>query len=95
MATSNRYKLVFFVPLPDLARCKVGIFDAGGGRYPGPGKYTEVCWQTVGTGQYRPDDTANPHIGSAGKLEEVQEARVEVLCVGEDVTRKAVAALKA
>lgn len=48
----------------------------------------------MGTGQFRPGDTANPHIGSAGALEQVQEARVETLCVGEDIARKAVQALK-
>lgn len=48
----------------------------------------------MGTGQFRPGETANPHIGSVGTLAEVQEARVESLCVGEDVARKAVEALK-
>jgi hypothetical protein len=46
------------------------------------------------TGQFRPGDSANPNIGGVGKLEEVQEARVETLCLGEDVVRKAVEALK-
>ena len=41
-----------------------------------------------------PGDKANPNIGSVGKLEEVQEFRVETLCLGEDITRKAVEALK-
>ena len=48
----------------------------------------------MGTGQFRPGDTANPNIGSVGILEEVKEARVETLCVGEDVARKVVEALK-
>jgi hypothetical protein len=89
-----RFKLVFFVPPSALGACKAAIFAAGAGRYPGPGNYTECCWTTMGTGQFRPGDTANPHIGSVGALEEVQEARVETLCDGEDVARKAVEALK-
>lgn len=48
----------------------------------------------MGTGQFRPGDAANPHIGSVGALEEVPEAKVETLCVGEDIARKAVKALK-
>ena len=48
----------------------------------------------MGTGQFRPGDTANPNIGSVGALEEVKEARVETLCVGEDVAKKVVDALK-
>jgi hypothetical protein len=93
-SSAARFKLVFFVPQSALAACKAAIFAAGAGRYPGPGNYTECCWTAMGTGQFRPGDTANPHIGSVGTLEEVQEARVETLCVGEDVARKAVEALK-
>ena len=48
----------------------------------------------MGIGQFRPGDTANPNIGSVGILEEVKELRVETLCVGEDVAKKAVDALK-
>jgi hypothetical protein len=93
-STITKFKLVFHVPPSALTACKEAIFAAGAGRYPGKGNYTECCFVTMGTGQFRPGDTANPHIGSLGKLEEVQEARVETLCVGEDVARKAVEALK-
>ena len=48
----------------------------------------------MATGQFRPGGTASPNIGSVGALEEVKEARVETLCVGEDVARKVVEALK-
>ncbi len=48
----------------------------------------------MGTGQFRPGATANPSIGNVGELEEIQEARVETLCLGEDVVRKAIKALK-
>ena len=48
----------------------------------------------MGAGQLCPGDTANINIGSVRALEEVREARVETLCVGEDVARKAVDALK-
>ena len=89
-----RFTLVFYVPPSDLEACKTAIFAAGAGRYPGVGKYTECCWTTSGKGQFRPGDTANPHIGSVGALEEVQEIRVETLCVGKKVARSAVEALK-
>lgn len=89
-----RFRLIFMVPLTAMEACKAAIFAAGAGRYPGSGNYTECCFTTIGTGQFRPGDAANPHLGSVGKLEEVQEARVETLCIGEDVARKAVQALK-
>lgn len=94
MAAAVRFRLIFHVPVTALEACKRAIFAAGAGRYPGPGNYTECCWTVIGTGQFRPGDTANPHLGKPGELESVPEARVETLCVGEDVTRKAVAALK-
>lgn len=92
--TPTKYKLVFFVPDEALESVKAAVFSTGAGSCPGPGKYTEVAWQTRGTGQFRPGSTANPVIGQVGILEKVDEWRVETLCVGEDVARKAVAALK-
>ncbi|CAO1601405.1 hypothetical protein XANCAGTX0491_005068 [Xanthoria calcicola] len=89
-----RFKLVFFVPESALQACKKAVFAAGAGRYPGPGNYTECCWTAMGTGQFRPGDTAKPNIGSPNALEEVKEARVETLCVGEGVAKDAVSALK-
>ena len=55
-ASLSRHKSIFFVPKSALASCKA----AGTGRYPGAGKYTECCWTAMGTGQFRPGDTANP-----------------------------------
>jgi hypothetical protein len=94
VSAAARFKLVFFVPPSALEACKTAIFAAGAGRHPGPGNYTECCWTTMGTGQFRAGDTANPYIGSVGELEQVQEARVETLCLGNDVATKTVEALK-
>lgn len=90
----QKFTLVFFAPSSAVTGCKTAIFAAGAGRYPGPGNYTECCWTTLGTGQFRPGDAANPNIGKVGQKEEVEEVRVETLCVGEDIARKAVEALK-
>jgi len=89
-----KFRLVLSVPPSALAVCKDAIFAAGAGRYPGPANYSECCWTTIGTGQFRPGNAADPHIGKIGQLEEVPEIRVETICVGEDVARKAVEALK-
>ncbi|KAK4224443.1 GTP cyclohydrolase 1 type 2/Nif3 [Podospora fimiseda] len=94
MASLIRYKLVFYVPPTALKACKTAIFAAGAGRYPGPGNYTECCFTTLGRGQFRPGDTANPHIGQLKTLQFVDEVKVEILCVGEETARDAVAALK-
>ncbi|CAH0026342.1 unnamed protein product [Clonostachys rhizophaga] len=91
---ASKFKLVFFVPKENVEAVKTAIFAAGAGRYPGPGAYTHCAWQTDGVGQFRPGDTANPHIGKVGEIEKVPEVRVETLCVGEDVAKNAVEALK-
>ncbi|OAQ58111.1 structural toxin protein RtxA [Pochonia chlamydosporia 170] len=93
-ATIVRFSLIFYAPPSAVQACKTAIFRAGAGRHSGPGNYTECCWSTMGTGQFRPGDAANPHIGRVGELEETPEVRVETLCVGEDVARKAVESLK-
>lgn len=94
MASLTKYILTFYAPPAATAACKAAIFAAGAGRYPGPGGYTECCWSTAGTGQFRPGDAAKPHIGAVGALEETPEVMVETLCIGADVTRSAVEALK-
>ncbi|CAK7207225.1 hypothetical protein SEUCBS139899_010034 [Sporothrix eucalyptigena] len=94
--TPTKYQLSFLVPPANLEACKAAIFAAGAGCYPGSGNYTECCWTIAhgGVGQFRPGKGANPAIGTVGELEVLEEARVQTLCVGEDVARRAVAALK-
>ncbi|OAL46030.1 hypothetical protein IQ07DRAFT_590813 [Pyrenochaeta sp. DS3sAY3a] len=90
----QKFKLVFFVPPAALSACKSAIFAAGAGRFPGSGGYTECCFTSRGTGQFRPGDAANPHIGKVGELEELDEYRVEAMCLGRDIAVNAVEALK-
>lgn len=91
-SATTRYKLVFHAPVAAAAACKQAVFAAGAGRYP---NYSECAFTVVGTGQFRPGGSANPHIGTAGGgVEEVQEASVETICVGEETARRAVEALK-
>ena len=92
-AAATVFRLVFNVPESHLAACKSAIFAAGAGRYP-QSNYTECCWIAHGTGQFRPGDAAKPHLGTVGELEHVPEVRVETPCVGDDVVRRAVEALK-
>lgn len=91
MSAIARFKLVFFVPSAAVEACKTAVFAAGAGRYPA---YSECAFTSSGTGQFRPGDSANPHIGKVGQLEYTDEVRVETLCLGEETTRKSVEALK-
>lgn len=87
------FRLIFYVPETHVEACKAAIFAAGAGIYPNS-SYTECCWTTSGTGQFRPVAGANPHIGTLDKLESVTEVRVEAPCVGQIVAKNAVEALK-
>lgn len=91
--STARYSLTFTVPHASLTACKSAIFSAGAGTYPG-GKYTQVCFQTPGVGEFTPGEGAMPNIGHVGKAEVVEEMRVNVLCVGREVMIRAVEALK-
>ena len=71
------YKICTFIPASHLEAVKTAMFDAGAGRI---GDYDCCCWQTLGTGQFRPLDKANPFIGSQGQLETVEEYKVEMVC---------------
>ena len=69
------------------------LISIGAGSYPG-GRYSLVCFQTPGQTQFLPGDGASPHIGQPGRVENVEEMRVETLCVGREVMLAAVEALK-
>lgn len=89
---SDRYKLIFFVPTENAESCKEAVFATGAGSFPG-GKYTKCCFQTVGTGQFLPNEGADPTIGAVGTLERCEEIKVEVMCLGRDIMLAAVGAL--
>ena len=93
--SQDRYKLVYTILPAHLQATKDAVFAAGGGVY-AEGKYIQVCFEIMGYGQFLPlaEAGANPHTGKPGKLERVEEVRVEILCIGNDVTKAAVAALK-
>ena len=84
------YKLVFFVPESHLAEVKAAVFATGAGKI---GDYEQCCFETRGTGQFRPLANATPFIGQAGALEQVAEVRVELVC-NDALIRPAIAALR-
>lgn len=84
------YKLVFFVPAEHCEQVKAAVFEAGAGMQ---GNYACCSWQVLGQGQFLPLDGSQPFIGEMGKVEQVDEYRVETLCPEERV-RDVIAALK-
>ena len=70
-------KLCFYVPATHLEMVKSAVFAAGAGRI---GHYEHCAWQVAGQGQFRPLTGSNPFIGAQGKLETLEEYRVEMVC---------------
>lgn len=85
------YKLAFFVPESHLQTVKDALFAAGAGRI---GDYEHCCWQTLGTGQFRPLPGAQPFLGQQGQLEQVPEWKVEMV-LADDLVGAVVGALRA
>lgn len=69
-------KLYFFVPPEHAPNVMNALFDAGGGQI---GNYSECSFSVNGTGTFKPNDQANPFSGEAGKREEADELKIEVL----------------
>ena len=83
------YKLEFYVPESHLEQVKQSLFASGAGRL---GDYDCCCWQTCGTGQYRPLPGSEPFLGQTDRLERVTEYKVEMVCE-DSMIERAVAAL--
>jgi len=69
-------KLTVFVPLPATEKVRTALGEAGAGQI---GAYKNCSFTTEGIGKFLPTDQAEPYIGEAGKLETVQENRIEVV----------------
>ena len=69
-------KLVVFVPEENAGAVAKALAEAGAGVI---GDYTECTFRTQGTGTFRGGDDANPYLGEKGRLEKVQEMRLETV----------------
>jgi len=76
-------KLVVFVPLTHVDAVRTAMGTAGAGKI---GNYSNCSFSCRGVGQFKPEDGAHPAIGEVGKLEEVEEERIEVICARENLT---------
>ena len=83
-------KIVVFVPARYSDNVRQAIGDSDAGKI---GNYTYCSFSTKGTGRFKPQQGAHPTIGEVGKLEEVEEERVEVICLKKRA-RKVIEAIK-
>lgn len=71
------YKVVVFVPLNETERVAEAMFAAGAGRI---GDYEKCSFRIPGTGTFFGTEATSPTVGQAGRLEHVEEIRLEAVC---------------
>ncbi|WP_035982161.1 NIF3 1 [Bradyrhizobium sp. STM 3843] len=84
------YKIVVYVPEAqgDAVRAAMGAAGAGW-----IGNYDYCSFTVKGIGRFRPLAGANPTIGAVGRLEAVEEERIETVCA-KDRLRDALQAIR-
>jgi len=73
------FKIVVFVPEESIGQVRDAMAQAGAGVI---GEYTHCSFRTPGTGSFVPLPAAQPYVGDIGKLEEVSEYHLEMICAG-------------
>jgi dinuclear metal center YbgI/SA1388 family protein len=86
----EQYKLVTFVPVNDAGAVAEAIYAAGAGAI---GNYSHCGFQTEGVGTFLPLEGAKPAIGQKGRLQKVDEIKLEAV-VGADKVAAVVSALR-
>lgn len=83
------YKLAVYAPTSAETEVREALAKAGAGNL---GNYSHCSFTMSGTGRFKPDQEADPYIGSSGELEHVEEVKIEVI-VPESITNKVVKAM--
>ena len=73
----KQYKIVVFVPETHAEQLREAMGNVGAGQI---GNYSHCTFSVKGLGRFRPGMGANPTIGEIGKLEAVEEERIETVC---------------
>ena len=71
------YLIAFYVPQQAIEPVISAMFSKGAGHI---GDYNSCAWRVLGKGQFKPLVGSNPHIGSQGVIEQVDEYKVELVC---------------
>ncbi len=85
-------KLIIFVPVTAVDRVAAALFAAGAGEL-GVGRYNECSFRSSGTGTFRPGVGAVPQVGEVGKINFVDEVRLE-MTLDEKLISRVLAALQ-
>lgn len=90
MGRSKNVKIVVTVPESHADLVREAIGRAGAGHI---GNYSYCSFSSKGVGRFKPEQGATPAIGEVGRLEAVDEERIEVIC-RRSVLKDVLAAIK-
>jgi|SRR3989344_5639100 len=83
-------KIVVFVPETHAEAVRIAMGESGAGKI---GNYNYCSFSSKGIGRFKPLDGAHPFIGGVGKMEEVAEVRIEMVCE-KDKARAVITAMR-
>ena len=75
-------KIVVFVPSTHGDLIRKTLSEAGCGHI---GNYDHCSFTTKGIGRFRALEGTKPYIGESGKIEEIEEERIETICSKEKI----------
>lgn len=78
------HKVMTFLPTGDVAKVRESLFASGAGKY---GLYSKCSFATSGRGTFYGGKGSKPAVGQAGKLEEIDEEKLEVRVPREKLAR--------
>lgn len=84
------FKIVVYVPVSHAQKLRQAIGEAGGGRL---GNYSFCSFSSKGIGRFKPESGATPFVGKVGKIEEVEEEKIEFISTKGSL-KKVILALK-
>lgn len=87
---SNKYLFYFYVPNSHVQAVKDAVFNSGAGSI---GDYTHCCWESLGQGQFMPNEKSNPFIGNHRQICTEPETKIELVCTSATI-QSAVSAMK-
>ncbi len=88
--SSNQNKISVFVPGSHADKVADAMHSAGAGII---GEYSNCSFRTLGTGTFKGSEKSNPKVGIKGKIENVEETKIEVLVNSFDL-KKIITAMK-
>lgn len=77
-------KIVIYVPKSSANKIREILAKTGCGKL---GNYDSCSFSTSGTGRFRPLSGSKPYLGKQGKIEKVEEERIETICPEENVEK--------